>query len=73
MTEHPSATETTPTPFHVLAGDLRPGVDVLIADGTPSLVVEMDFPDAWNAYALRITLEDGRTVDTYTDRTTAIV
>lgn len=66
MTEHT-------TPFHVLAGDLRPGVDVLIADEVPSLVVEMEFPDAWNRYAVRITLADGRTVDTFTDRTTAIV
>jgi len=61
------------SPFHVLAGSLRPDTDILIADGVASLVTDVEWPATGNPYAIRVHLADGRTVDTYSDRTVAIV
>lgn len=65
---------TNPTPFHLLAGSIVAGRDVLIHDGIPSLVIEKSPTSRLGALGnVTLTLEDGRTVETFTDRTVAIV
>jgi hypothetical protein len=67
-------TNHEPRPFHLLAGSIVAGRDVLIHEGIPSLVVEKSPTSRLGALGnVTLVLEDGRTVETYTDRTMAIV